>query len=395
MVFDPRIDSSENRKLQWRFYGPFRIVDIEGVNAKVQPIDKPRAKPEWLPLDRLGPIPEDCTLPTEGAKARGKLIQQSHSPDTTLSSSVHVGCDLKSSDAKSQSSNCSYVPATSPSLPSAAEAFPQSGKKMDRALERLELSPVRETVSRSRVIFVPLPFVGFCDSSDYRQISFANTSTAFCDSVERYVLGDDVKEVLVMLPSAQGDRYVEEIQHAFHLLSMNSRAEFLVLPPPPSYDPAYGAMIDVLVGPHTELNFVTNPSYRGRTLLSYGFTGSSLNQHEAKGGLWTKVGLYNMKKFLVECLNYRWPFLLPGDFDPTAHARLRSPPDPLRPPVQVQTVIVPVARRDDRHAPPHRRVPRDYAQGAVHRRDRDLPRQARAQPRRYFNRSPRDRSPRR
>jgi len=57
MLRDPRIDSSDTRKLNWKYNGPYRVVEIVGTNAKVQTIGKQKSKYEWVPLDRLSPIP--------------------------------------------------------------------------------------------------------------------------------------------------------------------------------------------------------------------------------------------------------------------------------------------------------------------------------------------------
>jgi len=76
MVYDPKNDNLDAKKLNWKFYGPFRIIEIEGANAKVRPIDKPHAKAEWLPMDRLGPIPEECELRYEGRRVRENILQK-------------------------------------------------------------------------------------------------------------------------------------------------------------------------------------------------------------------------------------------------------------------------------------------------------------------------------
>ncbi|KAH7714547.1 hypothetical protein AAVH_18095 [Aphelenchoides avenae] len=57
MVFDPSIPSTVANKLSWKYFGPFRIVEISNNNAKVLPVDKPLAEPQLVPLDRLSPIP--------------------------------------------------------------------------------------------------------------------------------------------------------------------------------------------------------------------------------------------------------------------------------------------------------------------------------------------------
>ncbi|KAH7717706.1 hypothetical protein AAVH_14850 [Aphelenchoides avenae] len=57
MVFDPSIPGTVANKLSWKYFGPFRILEISNNNAKVIPVDKPLAEPQLVPLDRLCPIP--------------------------------------------------------------------------------------------------------------------------------------------------------------------------------------------------------------------------------------------------------------------------------------------------------------------------------------------------
>ncbi|KAH7714699.1 gagpol and env protein precursor, partial [Aphelenchoides avenae] len=59
MVFDPSIPNTVANKLSWKYFGPFRILDISNNNAKVIPVDKPLAEPQLVPLDRLCPIPAE------------------------------------------------------------------------------------------------------------------------------------------------------------------------------------------------------------------------------------------------------------------------------------------------------------------------------------------------
>ena len=60
-------------------------------------------------------------------------------------------------------------------------------------------------------------------------------------------------------------------------------------------------------------------------MLSYGWVGNTLNQHKSRGEYWTKEGLKMIKKFLVECIGVRWPFILPLDIDIDNRAKLSSP----------------------------------------------------------------------
>jgi len=76
LVADPRVNPNGNRKLMWKFMGPYRVISVEGTNTEVRPVDKPHAKTEWLPLDRLSAIPDECTAPKRVATGRNRVIEQ-------------------------------------------------------------------------------------------------------------------------------------------------------------------------------------------------------------------------------------------------------------------------------------------------------------------------------
>uniref|UniRef100_A0A914E400 RNA-directed DNA polymerase n=1 Tax=Acrobeloides nanus TaxID=290746 RepID=A0A914E400_9BILA len=59
MLYNPRLPNGNNKKLEWRFFGPFIIEKLENNNALVRPIDKPKAGLELVPIDRLSPIPKE------------------------------------------------------------------------------------------------------------------------------------------------------------------------------------------------------------------------------------------------------------------------------------------------------------------------------------------------
>jgi len=75
MLRDPRIDSADTRKLNWRYSGPYQILEIQDTNAHIVDMSKPKSKGEWIPLDRLSPIPDECILPEgEEGRRRAQLI---------------------------------------------------------------------------------------------------------------------------------------------------------------------------------------------------------------------------------------------------------------------------------------------------------------------------------
>ena len=61
-----------------------------------------------------------------------------------------------------------------------------------------------------------------------------------------------------------------------------------IVPPPPVYNSIYEAIVSELLLPH--VNVDSSMSYGERTMLSYGWVGNTLNQHESRGGYWTKEG---------------------------------------------------------------------------------------------------------
>ena len=112
---------------------------------------------------------------------------------------------------------------------------------------------------------------------------------------------------------------------------------FFVVPPPPSLGIEYKDSITYLIG-QTSPNVCTRLEFQGRTLFSYGFIGTKLNQHEAKNGDWTRAGLHCVKKFLYECLGLHWAFTAKEDDDgrvkvpkPKGKPHPRNPISPLRP----------------------------------------------------------------
>ncbi len=158
-------------------------------------------------------------------------------------------------------------------------------------------------------------------------------------------------------------------------LSEIPAVRFKLIPPPPCYGDEYAKVIDILLRQERP-NLESQHIYRGRTLYTYGWTGCSLNKHEAKDGRWTRDGLVVIKKFLVECWQTKWPFLVPGGAEDLDHARL-----PLPPPPDFD------ADRDSPRAAPRRVPPR--APAGIHRRL--PPRPLARYTRRYYDPSPRRR----
>ena len=48
---------SKYPKLDWPYLGPYRIIQLSTTSALIRPVDKPFADSEWVPLERLSPIP--------------------------------------------------------------------------------------------------------------------------------------------------------------------------------------------------------------------------------------------------------------------------------------------------------------------------------------------------
>ena len=163
MVYDPKTNTSENRKLVWKYYGPFRIIELEGSNAKVRPVDKPNAKAEWLPLDRLGRIPEECELQYEGKKARERHLHAprvsaicntdgvSNPPIPNNQSDVMIGGNTEQAEVENQSDQIET----------------QQHRKQYTPLINMEVDNPTEskTIRSANAIFAPKELEDFCNGT--------------------------------------------------------------------------------------------------------------------------------------------------------------------------------------------------------------------------------------
>lgn len=173
MVFDPRADTSDAKKLNWKFYGPFRIVDIEGANAKVRPVDKPNAKTEWLPLNRLGKLPDECEQITGDKKQRSKVIAQEQTAQIFLVQDTVIWKDQLNFNNRSPSTSCQADGTTrcTPSNHSKHTTDPkmtsnspkpiavQSGDPAEDKPEQMDTTPANTFLA-----ILPDTYRGFCDS---------------------------------------------------------------------------------------------------------------------------------------------------------------------------------------------------------------------------------------
>ncbi|KAH7704592.1 gagpol and env protein precursor [Aphelenchoides avenae] len=84
MVLDPGIGTTSDKKLHWRFFGPFRIAEISDNNARVYPIDKPHMEPQLVPLDRLSPVPAEVpNFSYAGKPDRARIVTSCTLPSTS------------------------------------------------------------------------------------------------------------------------------------------------------------------------------------------------------------------------------------------------------------------------------------------------------------------------
>jgi hypothetical protein len=166
----------------------------------------------------------------------------------------------------------------------------------------LESSP-KDSVSSSYVAIVPSMHKSFVINPGVTTITF-ETIQNLHELLHNLDLAPTVKEAIILLPSVKND-YRISLDKCLKTLGSSSHVQFSIVPPPPSLAPEYGRAVDLLLSRSTP-NVRTRLEHNGRSILSYGFIGESLNQHEAKAGEWTRAGLQCIRKFLSECLSIKW-----------------------------------------------------------------------------------------
>ena len=404
MLRDPRINSSDTRKLHWRYHGPYRVLEIVDTNAKIRAVDHPNGKTELVPLDRLSPIPDECVLPEgEGGRSRAELIAREQRKVPIVESSAVINRKPGGKIRNCAEPICRYTPLPSelvdqgivnllestdsitkkypPASMDNMEVDPVGGENQnDRisdadGLEHLASSKARNSpqdspVTRRFVALVPSTYLNFCDGPESYCIHYEDNIEKLAEAISKEGTFHDTDEILLILPRI-GRSYMMHLSKILQSLGQLASSKVYVVPPPPVYNSIYENIVDELLLPHGNVD--SNMSYRGRTILSYGWVGNSLNQHEANEGYWTKNGLKMVKKFLVECIGIRWPFVLPHNIDVDNHAKLSSPPAPIVPATvptktrtQPTTTQRPEIRRD---TPPARHSRRTAPRGGVQRRE--------------------------
>jgi transposase InsO family protein len=311
MVYDPKVDSSPTRKLHWQYYGPFRVIEIEGSNAKVRPLDKPHAKTEWLPLDRLGPIPDECVMKYEGKDARKRMLQkpvaEQHDTNTSREKAIQNPSGFKEFPV----ATASLCLAVAPSLPSATSEVLYTQTPV-RSIETEEMEFLAKTYRSAHVAFLNEPLSHMFDGRDFECEMFSDVR-----SMGRLALNaqfaDSVTEVLVTLPPADGVGYGEIIGAMLDHFARYPHVRFFVVPPPPIKNDAYESAITQLMrafGTADHRNIV-RLEHRLRTFYSVGWkaAGTSVDQfHSTADGRWTPVGRDTIYKFLDESMELHWPF---------------------------------------------------------------------------------------
>ena len=111
-----------------------------------------------------------------------------------------------------------------------------------------------------------------------------------------------------MLPPIQGDDYTELLWKSLDLLKMAPEVQFYVIPPAPSRREDYESVIDCMHH-HTANSSNIDPlEYRKRSIYGIGWVGTSIDGYYANQGDWSYKGLDSIKRFLIDCLNVKWPF---------------------------------------------------------------------------------------
>jgi hypothetical protein len=60
MVYSPlAVQRAKYPKLIWPYFGPYRILQLTQSDALVRPVDRPEAEADFVPLDRLCPVPKE------------------------------------------------------------------------------------------------------------------------------------------------------------------------------------------------------------------------------------------------------------------------------------------------------------------------------------------------
>jgi len=259
LVVDPRLNISGNRKLKWKFNGPYRVINIEGTNAEVRPVDKPHATTEWLPLDRLNAIPDVCVAPKQGAKGRDKAIQQEQDrvlinclngnpsfdlnpgglPPSCPSRSTHFPLQLTRTSGHTTSDLPKSVNMENPVHPNDCDM--KSCTSEDSSGEASTKCPHPET----HLVLVPRNLPDFVDSP-VTQRNFTNIPDLLSVFRNLDLATTGPGKVLVLLP-ASVDGSATAIQGVFDIFGAYPSLEFFVVPPPPSYHPDYPKTVDLLL----------------------------------------------------------------------------------------------------------------------------------------------------
>ena len=244
MLYNPQPDTSPNRKLNWRFYGPFRIIEVEGSNAKVRPVDKPHMKGEWVPLDRLGPIPEECSLKYEGKDPRKKLLRGSQ-----------AGCIVENSLPEIQiiRESPSIVFCASETTSDPNERIPQTSTAPNRPQEHNSNMERRMGYKHVAFISMDLTLLKIIDGDSFAAEVFIDMSSLgllFLNTI----FESNVEEVLVFLSTAQGMEYVVLLEKVIEHAKGFPATKFYFVPPPPVVSSAYDRAMDLFIDLFTQGN---------------------------------------------------------------------------------------------------------------------------------------------
>ena len=315
MVLNPQPNSSQTRKMDWHFYGPFRIKEIEGSNARVQPLDKPHAKTELVPLDRLGSIPEECNLEWEGKEPRKRLLRApaEHIGGGTDGNSRQICIDGFRNPAETPSSNRITVTNNTTTSPLRTEiAFQTSGQFRDTTREM----PVQSKIFDCQyLVFISSDLNQYCivDGSSHVSEVYSgiwSLETLFTNAE----FTPSLKEILLFLPQVDGGEYPESVKAILLHAAKFPMTRFLIVPPPPVKSGEYEQTIDLFIELFTSGEFphIVRLENRLKTIYSLGWSpsGDALNNYHSKGGKWTKGSAEDLYKFISNAMGVKWPFTM-------------------------------------------------------------------------------------
>jgi hypothetical protein len=263
-------------------------------------------KSEWVPLDRLGPIPEECLLNYEGKDPRKKLLREASKAGCVLEK---VSDEIQIGQKPSPVVSCMLETIRDPN-----ERTPPTSS--NHYLEGNPSIMADRKLSHRYVAFISLDvtLLKIIDGDKFAAEVFADMSS-FSLLFLNSTFSSAVEEVLIFLPPAEGSEYVSTLKKIINHAKQFEKTLFYFAPPPPVGSRVYDRAMDLfleLFYPH-KYTHIVKMEHRLKSLYTLGWLAAGDNStkfHVTKEGFWSRGGFEQVYAFLSDSMGITWPFKL-------------------------------------------------------------------------------------